>query len=301
MRYAMFTLLLATTLAAATPRDALLVDAAWLKQHVNDPDLVLLQVGDEASYKAGHIAGARGIGLKEVSVSDHTAEGLMLEMPQAEDLRKRLESLGISDNSRVIVYFAKDWVSPTTRVLLTLDYAGLGARASMLDGGLAAWQRAGGAVTTEPAAVKTGKLSPLRIKPLVVDAATVRSRIGAKGYAIVDGRAAVFYDGVEAGEDHAGKQRLGHIHGAVSIPFTSINDDDLRIKPTEELRAIFAKAGVKADDTVIGYCHIGQQTTEMLLAARLLGHPVLLYDGSYQDWSHRADFPVDNPSETASK
>jgi thiosulfate/3-mercaptopyruvate sulfurtransferase len=54
---------------------------------------------------------------------------------------------------------------------------------------------------------------------------------------------------------------------------------------------------VKPDDTVIGYCHIGQQATAMLFAARSLGHRVLLYDGSFQDWSRRTDLPVENPSQ----
>ena len=50
------------------------------------------------------------------------------------------------------------------------------------------------------------------------------------------------------------------------------------------------------DDTVIGYCHIGQQTTAMLFAARTLGHKVLLYDGSFEDWSRHTDYPVENPA-----
>ena len=59
---------------------------------------------------------------------------------------------------------------------------------------------------------------------------------------------------------------------------------------------VFEKAGVKPGDTVIGYCHIGQQATAMLFAARTLGHTVLLYDGSFEDWSRRTDYPVDNPA-----
>ncbi|MEA2492034.1 MAG: thiosulfate/3-mercaptopyruvate sulfurtransferase [Acidobacteriota bacterium] len=287
-------LLFVPALFAATPRESLLVDAAWLKQHIKDPDLVLLQVGDPESFDAAHIAGARKLTLQDIHVSEHTPQGLILEMLPAEELRTRLEALGISDRSRIIVYYGKDWVSPTTRILLTLQYAGLGARASMLDGGLAAWQRAGGAVTKEASVAKKGKLSPLHIQPLVVDGQTVRARLGTKGYAVVDGRASVFYDGVEAGEDHGGvKQRLGHVRGALSIPYTDITTDDLHVKPTAELRAMFDKAGVKPGDTVIGYCHIGMQTTAMLLAARILGHDVLLYDGSYQDWSRHADYPVE--------
>jgi len=302
LRTALLTLLLATSTFAAAPRESLLVDAAWLKQHLHDANLVLLQVGDKASFENGHIAGARAVTLQDVHVSEHSDKGLILEMPAADELRKRLQSLGISDDSRVIVYYGKDWVSPTTRILFTLDYAGLGANASILDGGLAAWEKAGGAVTKEPTVPKSGKLSPLKLRPTVVDGATVRSRIGAKGYSVIDGRAAIFYDGVEAGEDHGNvKQRSGHVRGALSIPFTTITNDDLTMKSAEEWSAMFAKAGVKKGDTVIGYCHIGMQTTAVLFAARTLGHPVLLYDGSFQDWNRHADWPVDDPSESAKK
>jgi thiosulfate/3-mercaptopyruvate sulfurtransferase len=294
-------LLFTTTLLVASPRQSIVVNADWVKQHINDSDLVLLHVGDKPGYEAGHLPGARFALMADVSVSDHTEKGLMLEMPPADDLRHKLEALGISDTSRVIVYYGKDWVSPSTRILFTLDYAGLGGRSSLLDGGQDAWTRAGGSLTKDVPAAKTGTLAPLKIRPIVVDAETVKSRIGAPGYAIVDGRDAVFYDGVETGSTHTEKQRTGHIHGAFSIPFTSITDDRLLLKSNEELAALFAKAGVKANDTVIGYCHIGQQTTAMLFAARTLGHPVLLYDGSFQDWSRHAGYPVDNPSETAGK
>jgi thiosulfate/3-mercaptopyruvate sulfurtransferase len=296
----MLTCLLAAA-AIASPRQNLVVDAAWLKAHIADPDLVLLHVGDKAEYEAAHIAGARFVSQADISVSDHSGHGLMLEMPAAEDLRHRLEALGISDKSRVVVYYGKDWVSPSTRVMFTLDYAGLGARSSLLDGGQEAWVRAGGAVTKEVTAVKTGTLSPLKLHPIVVDAATVKARLGTPGVAVVDGRDAVYYDGVETGGGHGFTHRTGHVRGALSIPYTSITDDRLLLKSNDELAALFAKAGVKPNDTVIGYCHIGQQTTAMLFAARTLGHPVLLYDGSFEDWSRHTDYPVDNPSEKAGK
>jgi thiosulfate/3-mercaptopyruvate sulfurtransferase len=295
-----FACLVAAT-ALAGPRQSLVVDAGWLRAHLADPDLVLLHVGDKAEYEAAHIPGARFVSLNDISISDHSGHGLMLEMPPAEDLRHRLEGLGISDTSRVVVYYGKDWVSPSTRVIFTLDYAGLGARSSLLDGGQDAWVRAGGAVTKDVVPAKTGSLSPLKLRPIVVDAATVHARIGTPGVAVVDGRDAAFYDGVETGGAHGVTHRTGHIRGAFSIPYTSITDDRLLIKSDAELAAIFAKAGVKPNDTVIGYCHIGQQTTAMLFAARTLGHPVLLYDGSFEDWSRHTEYPVDNPSEKAGK
>jgi len=297
----MLLLCLMAATAFASPRQNLVVDVSWLKAHLADPDLVLLHVGDKAEYEAAHIPGARFVSLQDISISDHSGKGLMLEMPPAEDLRHRLEGLGISDKSRVIVCYGKDWVSPSTRVIFTLDYAGLGARSSLLDGGQEAWVRAGGAVTKDVAPAKTGSLSPLKLRPIVVDAETVKARIGTPGIAVVDGRDAAFYDGVQSGGSHGTPHRTGHIRGALSIPFTSITDDRLLLKSNDELAAIFAKAGVKPNDTVIGYCHIGQQTTAMLFAARMLGHPVLLYDGSFEDWSRHTDYPVDNPSEKAGK
>ena len=287
-------LILALLLATAGgARNSLVVDAAWLAQHLNDPDLVLLHVGDKGGYEAAHIPGARLVAQQDVSVSQHDAKGLMLEMPPAEDLRARLAKLGISDNSRVVVYYGKDWVSPTTRILFTLDYAGLGARSSILDGGQDAWVKNGGATTTDVPEAKEGKLAALKVKPIVVDADFVKAHLGKKGFAVVDGRTPAFYDGTDTGGQHEEKHKTGHIAGAFSIPFTEITQESLLLQSPAELEALFTKAGVKKDDTVIGYCHIGQQTTAMLFAARLLGHPVLLYDGSFQDWSrHSDDYPV---------
>ena len=296
------TFLFSATLFAATPRESLVVTADWLAKHLHDPDLVLLHVGDKAEYEAGHITGARLAAMSDVSVTEHSLKGLILEMPPADDLRKRIEALGISDNSRVIVYYGKDWVSPTTRIIYTLDYAGLGSRVSLLDGGMGAWVRNGGAVTKVVPPAKTGTLAALKIRPIVVDARTVIARVGTPGIAVVDGRASVYYDGVEPGEDHGGvKERPGHIRGALSIPYTSIVDDQNMLKSPEALAALFTKAGVKPGDTVIGYCHIGMQTTAMLFAARTLGHQVLLYDGSFQDWYRHPDYPVDNPAAKAGK
>jgi thiosulfate/3-mercaptopyruvate sulfurtransferase len=295
-------LLLAVLLAPAlfagtTSRESLVVNTAWLASHLNDPNLVLLHVGDKDEYAAKHIPGARLVSLSDIAVSDRSATGLILEMPPtAEDLRGRLASLGISNDSRIVVYYGNDWVSPSTRVIFTLDYAGLGDRAVLLDGGMQAWIRDGHAVTDVVPPARTGKLAPLKIRDTIVDAQFVRANLGRKGIALVDGRAAAFFDGVDTGGSHEQKHRTGHITGAGSFPYTELADDKLMLKSPEEWRALLTKAGVKPGDTVLGYCHIGQQTTAALFAARTLGHKVLLYDGSMQDWSRRDGFPVENPA-----
>jgi thiosulfate/3-mercaptopyruvate sulfurtransferase len=279
--------------AARLSRASLLVTPAWLAQHLHDPNLVLLHVGDPKEYDKAHIAGARLVSQRDVSVSSHDEAGLMLEMPPQDSLRKQLQALGISDDSRVVVYYGGDWVSPSTRVMFTLDYAGFGDKSALLDGGLDAWKEAGLPVTTDVPAKKVGKLAPLAVHPIVVDAAWIKSRLGAPGFHLIDGRSAVYYDGVEAGSS-----RKGHIAGARSIPFTEVSDDKQHFKSAETLAALFRNAGIGDRDTVVAYCHIGQQATAVLFAARTLGHPVLLYDGSFQDWARRTELPVENPSET---
>jgi thiosulfate/3-mercaptopyruvate sulfurtransferase len=279
--------------AEKDPRAPLLVTPAWLKAHLKDPNLVLLHVGDAKEYPAGHIPGARPVSMKDVSL-EHDLAGLMLELPPPEALRQKLLSLGVTDGARIVLYWGTEWVSPTTRIFLTLHWAGLGANTSILDGGMPAWVKEGGATTTEATPeAKGGALAPLKLKEFVADAAYVQGALGKPGVSVVDGRAAVYYDGVETGGGgpHA-KHKTGHIAGAKSIPFTELHDARNLLKPAAELAALFTKAGVGPGDTVIGYCHIGQQTTAMLTAALSLGHPILLYDGSFQDWSQR-DLPIE--------
>lgn len=278
--------------AAALPAGPL-VDAAWLRARLDDPDLVLLHVGERDEYAKAHIRGARFITLDDVSVSEHTRDGLMLELPGDATLRDRLERLGVSDRSLIVVYYGKDRVSPATRIVLTLHYAGLGERTHLLDGGQPAWMEQGGGVTDSASSVTRGTLAPLRTQPLVVDRDYVRAHLDAPGVAIVDARATAFYDGVDTGGAHGQRDRTGHIRGARSLPFTTVTDDRLRLRPVAQLRAAFDAAGIAPGDTVVAYCHIGQRATAVLFAARLLGHPVRLYDGSFQDWSRGEDHPVE--------
>lgn len=281
----------------ADARSQLLVSTAWLAQHVNDPNLVLLQVGDAEEYMNEHIPGARFASLRAISRPDtHSDNALHLEMLSADALKTALETLGISDDSKVVVYYGNDWVTPATRVVFTLDYAGLGSRVVLLDGGMQAWKKNGGKVTDAVSPKTAGKLSPLQLRPLIVDANWVRVNIGKPGIVVVDARAAGFYDGVQTGSGMTAPHRTGHIAGAKSVPFTGIADDDNVFRSQSELAALFAKANAKPGDTVVAYCHLGQQATGTLFAARLLGYPVKLYDGSFEDWSARGDFPVENPA-----
>ena len=259
----------------------MLVTPQWLSAHLSDLDLVILHVGDKGDYGAHHIPGAHYVDLMDIAVD---RDGLSLQLPTAAELKQRLQALGISDRSRIVVYYGKDWISPATRVVFTLYAAGLGDRVSLLDGGMTRWQHDGGAVSDKKVAVTPGVLSDLQLRPVIVDANFVKGHMNAPGYDIIDARAQVFYDGVQAG-GAMWHQRKGHIPGAKSIPFTSFTRDDLTQKTPDEARVIFAAAGIKPGDHLIVYCHIGQQATAVLFAAREAGIDAVLYDGSFEDWS----------------
>jgi thiosulfate/3-mercaptopyruvate sulfurtransferase len=301
---AAFALLAAVTASAtrgtgqapdAAARDRVVVSPAWLARHLNDPDLVLLHVGAKATYDAGHIANARYLDFRTaLTAADGATTSLTLEMPSAEVLHNRLAALGISDTSRVVVYQSDNQWTQSTRVMLTLDYAGL-TNAAWLDGGQAAWTRAGQPLSTEVPPARIATLAPLKLHPVVVDADFVKAHLHTPGFAIVDARATAFYDGSRTGGAPPNAHKTGHIEGALSAPFDSFISTDVQLKPADDIAAVFSRAGVKPGDTVIGYCHIGQQATAMLFSARSLGYRVVLYDGSFEDWSRR-DLPVDNPA-----
>jgi thiosulfate/3-mercaptopyruvate sulfurtransferase len=292
-----FSIPLALALASApvypqnTTGQPLLVDVNWLSRHLNDRDLVILHVGDEAGYKSAHIPGARFITMESVSRpmahDGHTKE-LMIELPSKDELQKKIAAFGISDDSRIVVYYATDGVVPAaTRIVFTLDSFGLGDHTSVLNGGMSAWRAAGMQLTAVIPPPGTGKLSPHKGKKLVVNADFVKSDAHKAGYKLVDARAEVFYKGIEPTYE-----KSGHIPGAVNIPFTQITDNKQNID-RDRAEAVFKAAGVAPGDTVVAYCHIGMQATEVLFAARLLGHAVLLYDGAFEDWATNNRGPVE--------
>lgn len=294
LRSAVLAGLLAATATAASsgayaaPRDQMLVTPAWLAAHSKDVNLVILHAGDRADYDAKHIAGAV---LAEGSNISPNIGGLVAQVPSPEELRAKLQALGISNRSRIIVYSSRD-ISYATRVLITLDAAGLGGQASLLDGGLAGWERAGQPTTTAVATVKPGVLAPLKMKAAIVDANFVQTQGRAPNYDIIDGRAAVFYDGVQSGSAGPNGPTKGHVVGAKSIPFNTVVDANGNLKPQAELQAMFKNAGVASGDKIVAYCHIGYQATAVIYAARTLGIDAVLYDGSFQDWAQKG-LPVE--------
>ena len=121
----------------------------------------------------------------------------------------------------------------------------------------------------------------------IVDVEYVKSHKDANGVALLDARAPEFYNGIGGGFP-----RPGRIPGAHNIFFATLFDTSNNYLPLDSLKAKFDAAGIKPNDEIITYCHVGQTASSDYVAAKLLGHNVHLYDGSFEDWSGREDLPV---------
>ncbi len=276
--------------AQAARLDAPIVSPQWLSEHLNDPDIVVLHLANiRRDYTSGHIPGARFLWFNDVAPSN---PDLNTELPSVAQLKSLFESLGVSDNSRVIVY-GQSLTPVVARVYMTLDYLGAGDRAAVLDGGLTAWKAEGKPVSTEVPSVKRGKFTPKVHAEDVVNADFVKANIDKPGVKILDARTPNFYTG-----EGGGGPRPGHVQSAQNVPFTTLTtqtDSIIKFKDRAAITALFTAAGVQPTDRVVTYCHVGQQASLLYLAAKYVGIKPSLYDGSFEDWSSRADTPIVGP------
>ena len=273
--------------AQAAKFDSPIVSTQWLAEHLNDPNVVVLHLATiRRDYTTGHIPGARFLWFNDVAPSN---PDLNTELPSVAHLDSLLESLGISDNSRVVIY--GQTITPiVARVFMTLDYLGAGDRAALLDGGFAAWKAEGRPVSTETPKVARGKFTPHVQSDVVVNADFVKANIDKPGIRILDARTPNFYTG-----EGGGGPRPGHVQSAQNIPFTTLTDSTGKMKDKAAISGLFAAAGVQPNDRVVTYCHVGQQASLLFLAAKYVGIKPSLYDGSFEDWSSRDDTPIVGP------
>lgn len=280
---------LATPAVAQSPAfESPLVSPEWLSQHLNDPGLVIVNVvSNRREYATGHIPGARMLWSGAMAPSN---PDLTSELPPLAQLDSIIESLGISNDSKIVVYAAQ-LGPPAGRAYMTFDYVGLGDRVALLDGGLNAWKEQNLPISTETPTVKRGRFTPKVNASVVVNADFVNANIDKPGVKILDARTPNFYNG-----EGGGMPRPGHIPSAGNVPFTSLVNEKGMLKSREAIAELLANAGVKAGDRVVTYCHIGQQGSFLYFASRLAGYPTSLYDGSFEDWSGRSELPLVGPT-----
>jgi thiosulfate/3-mercaptopyruvate sulfurtransferase len=288
----MFTIIFFAVASKPSPTDnnneKLIVSTSWLSKHLSDQNLVILFVGKKEEYDKEHIPGARFVLIEKLSTPRD--EGLTLEMPSFDQLKDALEELGISNNSKIIIDFT-DWITFATRVYFTLDYIGLGDRAFLLDGGLKKWKNEGHPVTNEVSKVEKGTIKINPNQDIIAKIDWVAENLNNSSVSIIDARDKEYYTGEKSGHYN----RPGHIAGAKSLPYSeAISEKTLyMLKDKETLKKLFSKAGVDEEETVVSYCHVGQQATLIYFVAKYLGYKVKMYDGSYQEWDERSDLPYE--------
>jgi thiosulfate/3-mercaptopyruvate sulfurtransferase len=262
-----------------------IVDVEWLASNITDPNLVIVHVASlKLEYDREHIPGARYLfpGWLTISTPDEATT-----FAPVKDIKKVLESLGISNNSKIVLTFIGVQIISACRVYLTLDYFGLGENTYMLNGGVEAWKSAGNFVVKEVPAEKRGKLTQALKGNVVYPTEWIVKNLKSSGVKIIDTRSAPFYMGTSGGP------RYGHIPGAVNIPIAKLYDENFRFHPDDKIREVFQNADVRPENELITYCFVGNAASVAYFVARHLGYHVHLYDGSMDEWGNRFELPLE--------
>jgi len=279
-----------------------LITAAELKQHIDNPTFVILDCRAEltdpkagaAAFAAGHIPGAQHADAdRDLSDKSPGPNGEFRgrhPLPAPEAFIETLRNWGVYPNSQVIAYDAHGSMF-ASRLWWMLRWVGHHGVA-VLDGGLQAWQAAGGALERGPAQpVSACAFTPRPpLRPLV-DTATVHARLGQPGQTVVDARGGPRFRGEVEPLDPV----AGHIPGALNRPFTDNFAPDGRFKPAEVLRAEWlALLQGRAPETVVHQCGSGVSAVPNVIAMALAGLGTsALYAGSWSEWSRTAGLPCE--------
>ena len=262
----------------------ILVTPAWLHDHQKDPNLVILQVNFlKLDYNKEHIENAGYLWPEYMAPNTPEAN---YNAPDPRKASEVLRSLGVSNDSHIVIYHARAEVSVAARVFLTLENLGLRGQVSFLNGGLDAWKKAGYPVTANVKQVRNGNFTAKPLQ-LLVDKNYVLKTLQSPSAVVVDARMKKFYDG-----EPTGNPRDGHISGAKNIPYTDLVDTENVFKPIDSLQRYFAPVAKKGDE-IVTYCFIGQTASVVYMAGRLLGYNMKRYDNSLQEWSRQEELPME--------
>lgn len=255
----------------------LLVSTQWLADHLSDPRLVIFDVGMSgmaSNFGNAHIPGAR-------EFKDEMMSGPGEELLPDDQLKENLEAIGISDDSRVVIY-SSHWTPMAARLLFTLDYVGF-KNAALLDGGMEAWMAEKRPTSTETSPAKRGSLSIHPHPEIVARMAEVQKWTSSSdpNVLLLDARPMRRY-------------QAGHLPGAVPFFWENnlVGKDHPVLKSPEELRKMYSSAGATAGKKIVTYCEVGEQASYAYFVARYLGYDAAMYDGSWSEWSKEKQLAV---------
>ena len=270
-----------------------LVSTDWLDAELGAPDLRVIDAtlfmhgtgrDARAEYEAQHIPGAVFFDIDEIA---DEASALPHMLPSEHKFASRMQSLGLGDGNRFVVYDNSPLHSAARAWWMLRSF---GAHyVALLDGGLQKWKAEGRMLASGREQHRHGHFTAFFDRGTVVDKAQVRALLGG-GEEIVDARPAGRFAGGEA-EPRPGLAS-GHIPGARNAPQSGFFNDDNTWKLGAELRAVFHAAGVDLAKPMVTSCGSGITAAVILFGAQLLGkRDVRLYDGSWAEWGADADTP----------
>lgn len=263
-----------------------LVSTQWLEDELGSPDLRVVDAtyfmsgsGRDArvEYDAAHIPGAVFLDLATLNDGEDPRPNML---PPAHNFASRMQSLGIGDGSRVVIY---DNSPLRTAARAWWMFRTFGAsQVAILDGGLAKWQAEGRPVESGRVQVRHGHFTPLPGPDAVADKEFMLQNIDARSHQVLDARGADRFAG--GGPDAHGISG-GHIPGSANLPYTRLLNEDGTFKQREALRGEFEAAGVELDKPLVTSCGSGVTACVLLFGAHLLGKKdAKLYDGSWSEW-----------------
>ena len=273
---------------------SVLVDVDWLKANLNKEGLRIVEVDydPKLAYDQGHIPGAVLIDWRKDVNNPNERDFL-----DAAGFEKLMSRLGISNNTRVILYGDyNNWFATFAFWIFTLyDHENV----QVLNGGRKKWIDSGGELTTEIPKIQptTYNVKRVNLEYRVFLQDLLKLKASKTDLALVDVRSPAEFKGEitappEYPDEHA--QRGGHIPGAVNIPWGQAVREDGTFKSAEELKQLYESKGVSPDKEVITYCRIGERASHTWFVLKyLLGYPkVRVYDGSWTEWGNLVRFPI---------
>lgn len=275
----------------------LLVGPQWLHDHLDDPNLVIVDCPWEYySYTRAHIPGAVcRPGDPHIKAIDQDGVESVLVASESE-VQKLLSDLGIGADSTVVAY--DDWGSIfATRLWWVLKYYGF-HNVKVLNGGWQVWASSGlpiSCVTPKPSEVT----NPVTLKAnpnVLITRVELLEKYQDADCQVLDVRSDAEYEGTAA----HGNSRVGHVPGATNLEWCRFleNSHDAEavrtLKSAEDIQALLNGAGVNGSKNVVTHCQAGVRATFTAFVLELMGYNFpKVYDGSMAEWANRNDTPLE--------
>jgi thiosulfate/3-mercaptopyruvate sulfurtransferase len=275
--------------------ESVLVSTDWLAEHLDDPDVRVVEVDEDTSaYARGHVPGAVA-----VNWNSDLQDPLRRDFVTAGDFAKLQDRLGITNDTTVALYGGNNnWFA----AYAYWYYKVYGHRNVVLvDGGRKAWELEGRELTTEEPKVEatTGYTPGEPDLSIRAFRDQVLEDLGKDGTALIDVRSPEEFRGEKLAPDHLPQeqaQRPGHIPGAANVPWAkAVDPTSGRFLAPDALRELYAGVGVTPDKDVVAYCRIGERSAHTwFVLHELLGYDrVRNYDGSWTEWGSLVGVPIE--------